>query len=154
MANLIFLGQNWAWPPCAQYSAPGVRNPLKSSVMGPSFLVNCYLEIGFHKKIRLKPSPDKMSPNFKTVDTKITCISRQKTLKVVRDQVYRIKFQLRCSRNKEDKKEGPMTELLRGFRTPSAEYCAQGGHAQFWPKNIKFAIQGQNQANGCSTCSY
>ena len=47
-----------------------------------------------------------------------------------------------------------MTELLRGFRIPSAEHCAQGGHAQFWPKNIKFAIQGQNQANGCSTCSY
>ena len=47
-----------------------------------------------------------------------------------------------------------MTELLRGFRTPSAEYCAQGGHAQFWPKNIKFAIQGQNQENGCSTSSY
>ena len=30
---------------------------------------------------------------------------------------------------------------------------AQGGHAQFWPKNIKFAKLGQNQANGYSTCS-
>ena len=47
-----------------------------------------------------------------------------------------------------------MTELLRGVRTPKAEYCAQGGHARFWPKNIKFAKQDQNQANGCSTCSY
>ena len=36
-----------------------------------------------------------------------------------------------------------MTELLRGFRTPSAEYCAQGGHAQFWPNNIKFVINGK-----------
>ena len=30
--------------------APGVRNPLKSSVTGHSLLVNCYLEIKFHKK--------------------------------------------------------------------------------------------------------
>ena len=30
-----------------------------------------------------------------------------------------------------DKKEGPMTELLRRVRIPHAEYCAQGGHAQF-----------------------
>ena len=28
--------------------APGVRNPLKISVTGPSLLVNCYLEIKFH----------------------------------------------------------------------------------------------------------
>ena len=27
-----------------------------------------------------------------------------------------------------------MTELLRRARTLNAEYCAQGGHAQFWPK--------------------
>ena len=37
--------------------APGVRNPLKSLVMGPSLLVNCYLEIKFHKKIRGNPPP-------------------------------------------------------------------------------------------------
>ena len=55
MANLIFLGQNWAWPPCAQYSALGVRIPLKSSVMGPFFSVNCYLKIEFHIKFRLDP---------------------------------------------------------------------------------------------------
>ena len=47
-----------------------------------------------------------------------------------------------------------MTELLRVVRTPNAKYCAQGGHAQLWPENIKFAKQGQNQANGCTTCSY
>ena len=29
----------------------GVRKPLKGSVTGPSLLVNCYLEIKFHKKI-------------------------------------------------------------------------------------------------------
>ena len=37
--------------------APGVRNLLKSLVMGPSLLVNCYLEIKFHKKIRVNPPP-------------------------------------------------------------------------------------------------
>ena len=30
-----------------------VQNPLKSSVTGPSLLVNYYLEIKFHKKIRV-----------------------------------------------------------------------------------------------------
>ena len=29
--------------------------PLKSSVTGPSLLVNCYLEIKFHKKYPLAP---------------------------------------------------------------------------------------------------
>ena len=29
--------------------------PLKSSVTGPSLLVNCYLEIKFHKKIPIGP---------------------------------------------------------------------------------------------------
>ena len=37
--------------------APGVWNPLKSLVMGPSLLVNCYLEIKFHKKIRVNTPP-------------------------------------------------------------------------------------------------
>ena len=32
----------------------GHPEPLKSSVTGPSFLVNCYLEIKFYKKIRVK----------------------------------------------------------------------------------------------------
>ena len=32
-----------------------------------------------------------------------------------------------------------MTEILRGVRTPDAEYCAQSGLAQFWPTNINFA---------------
>ena len=31
--------------------------PLKSSVTGPSLLVNCYLEIKFHKKIPIGPPP-------------------------------------------------------------------------------------------------
>ena len=31
-----------------------VRNPPKSSVTGPSLLVNCYLKIKFYKKIPLK----------------------------------------------------------------------------------------------------
>ena len=29
-----------------------------------------------------------------------------------------------------------MTKLLRGVRTTNAEYCLQGGHAQFWLKKI------------------
>ena len=37
--------------------AVGVRDPLKSSVTGPSLLVNCYLEIKFHKKIPIGPPP-------------------------------------------------------------------------------------------------
>ena len=38
----------WAW------LSRGHPEPLKSSVTGPSFLVNCYLEIKFYKKIRVK----------------------------------------------------------------------------------------------------
>ena len=34
-----------------------VRDPLKSLVTGPSLLVNCYLEIKFHKKIPIGPPP-------------------------------------------------------------------------------------------------
>ena len=30
-------------------------DPLKSSVTGPSLLVNCYLKNKFHKKIRVNP---------------------------------------------------------------------------------------------------
>ena len=40
----------WAWLSRGHRWAPGVRNPVKSLVMGPSLLVNCYLEIKFHKK--------------------------------------------------------------------------------------------------------
>ena len=35
----------------------GSGTPPKSSVTGPSLLVNCYLEIKFHKKIPLVPPP-------------------------------------------------------------------------------------------------
>ena len=33
-------------------------------VMGPSLLVNCYLEIKFHKKIRVNPPPPLKSESF------------------------------------------------------------------------------------------
>ena len=51
------IDQIWAWLSRAHRWSPGVRNPLKSSVTGPSLLVNCYLEIKFHKIIRVNPPP-------------------------------------------------------------------------------------------------
>ena len=51
------LDQIWAWLPRGHRLAVGVRDPLKSSVTGPSLLVNCYLETKFHKKIRVTPPP-------------------------------------------------------------------------------------------------
>ena len=51
------LDQIWAWLPRGHRLAVGVRDPLKSSVTGPSLLVNCYLETKFHKKIRVNPPP-------------------------------------------------------------------------------------------------
>ena len=51
------MDQIWAWLPRGHRLAVGVRDPLKSSVTGPSFLVNCYLEIKFHKKIPIVPPP-------------------------------------------------------------------------------------------------
>ena len=47
----------WAWLSRGHRWSAGVRNPLKSSVTGPSLLVNCYLEIKFHKIIRVNPPP-------------------------------------------------------------------------------------------------
>ena len=44
------INQIWAWLSRGHRWAPRVRNPLKSSFMGHSLLVNCYLEIKFHKK--------------------------------------------------------------------------------------------------------
>ena len=44
------IDQIWAWLSRGHRWAPRVRNPLKSSFMGHSLLVNCYLEIKFHKK--------------------------------------------------------------------------------------------------------
>ena len=74
------LDQIWAWLPRGHRLAVGVRDPLKSSVTGPSLLVNCYLETKFHKKIRVTPPPlsnrretfeqrkkNKCLPNAKTV---------------------------------------------------------------------------------------
>ena len=51
------MDQIWAWLPRGHRLAVGVRDPLKSSVTGPSLLVNCYLEIKFHKKIPIGPPP-------------------------------------------------------------------------------------------------
>ena len=42
----------WAWLSCGHRWAPVVRNSLKGSVKDPNLLVNCYLEIKFHKKSR------------------------------------------------------------------------------------------------------
>ena len=49
------IDQIWAWLSRGHRWSPGVRNPLKSLVTGPSLLVNCYLEIKFHKIIRVNP---------------------------------------------------------------------------------------------------
>ena len=51
------IDQIWAWLSRGHQWSPGVRNPLKSLVTGPSLLVNCYLEIKFHKIIRVNPPP-------------------------------------------------------------------------------------------------
>ena len=39
------IDQIWAWQSRGHRWSAGVRNPLKSSVTGPSLLVNCYLEV-------------------------------------------------------------------------------------------------------------
>ena len=57
---LRWFGKNWPNMGVAVPQGPvGTRSPeaLKSLVMGPSLLVNCYLEIKFHKKIRVNPPP-------------------------------------------------------------------------------------------------
>ena len=51
------IDQIWAWLSCGHRWAPGVQNPFKSSVTGPSLLDNCYLEIKFHKKKQGEPLP-------------------------------------------------------------------------------------------------
>ena len=56
------IDQIWAWLSRGHWWSPGVRNPLKSSVTGPSLLVNCYLEIKFHKIIRVNPPPPPPPP--------------------------------------------------------------------------------------------
>ena len=72
------IDQIWAWLSRGHRWSPGVRNPLKSSVTGPSLLVNCYLEIKFHKIIRVNPPPLKISvflaqknKNYKIEDAEI-----------------------------------------------------------------------------------
>ena len=51
------IDQIWAWLSRGHRWSPGFQNPLKSTVMGPILLVNCYLEIKFHKIIRVNPPP-------------------------------------------------------------------------------------------------
>ena len=51
------IDQIRAWLSCRHRWAPGFRNHLKISVTGLSLLVNCYLEIKFHKKNRVNPPP-------------------------------------------------------------------------------------------------
>ena len=63
-----------------------VRDPLKSSVTGPSLLVICYLEIKFHKKIPIGPPPPPPPP-LKKLITFITEIPRIDTL----SDVYYVK---------------------------------------------------------------
>ena len=67
------IDQIWAWLSRGHRWSPGVRNPLKSSVTGPSLLVNCYLEIKFHKIIRVNPPPplklEQISGNFLKAET-------------------------------------------------------------------------------------
>ena len=55
------IDQIWSWQSRGHRWSAGVRNSLKSSV--PSLLVNCYLEIKFHKIIRVNPSPPPLTPN-------------------------------------------------------------------------------------------
>ena len=38
-------------------------------------------------------------------------------------------------------------------QTPSVQWIMQGGHAQFWLKNIEFVKQVKKRTNKCFTCS-
>ena len=71
-----------AWLSRGHRWAPGVRNPLKSLVMGPSLLVNCYLEIKVHKKIRVTPPP---------------LLNQTYNPKLVGDTVFRTRFIMHIS---------------------------------------------------------
>ena len=51
------LDQIWAWLSHGRRWSPGVQNPLKSSVTGPSLLVNFYHKIKFHERLRVNPPP-------------------------------------------------------------------------------------------------
>ena len=62
------IDQIWAWLSRGHRWSPGVRDPLKSLNTGLSLLVNCYLEIKFHKIIRVNPPPP---PPPLTIDLKI-----------------------------------------------------------------------------------
>ena len=66
------IDQIWAWLSRGHRWSPRVRNPLKSLVTGPSLLVNCYLEIKFHKIIRVNPPPPPLNNGNKTNDIYFT----------------------------------------------------------------------------------
>ena len=63
------IDQIWAWLSRGHRWSAEVRNPLKSSVTGRSLLVNCYLEIKFHKIIRVNPPPP-LNPICSTISNK------------------------------------------------------------------------------------
>ena len=52
-------------------AGPRIRNALKISVTGPSFLVNCYLEIKFHKNQGEPPLLNDGSQNLTKASYKI-----------------------------------------------------------------------------------
>ena len=69
------IDQIWAWLSRGHRWSPGVRNPVKSSVTGLSLLVNCYLEIKFHKIIRVNPPPPPPPPLKKDLVRWKVCVS-------------------------------------------------------------------------------
>ena len=50
--------------PRAPFGGWGPGPPQKFGLTGPSLLVNCYLEIKFHKKIPIAPPPPLKIPFF------------------------------------------------------------------------------------------
>ena len=86
--------------------AVGVRDPLKSSVTGLSLLVNCYLEIKFHKKIPIAPPPpplNKIDPKNMKIQTRQPVnakIPEQKSQTKVIEQPATGEYEpMRCLRN-------------------------------------------------------
>ena len=77
------IDQIWAWLSRGHRWSPGVRYPLKSSVTGPSLLVNCYLEIKFHKIIRVNPPPPPLIEMAKSMNSKLNFIEVQFKLRCI-----------------------------------------------------------------------
>ena len=87
------IDQIWAWLSRGHRWSPGVRNPLKSSVTGPSLLVNCYLEIKFHKIIRVNPPPPPLrgKGDSRVIISKIDFLYKEALLMLL-GTFYRKKF--------------------------------------------------------------